>query len=317
MDHTHVGSPNQETAPDRGGWTRIDNAVVPVLAEIGDCAAIVYLALKMHADSDGVCWPSREAIAYVAGVSQATVKRKIAKFVTRGLLTRESRNGPLGHLSNRYRFTTPSIPRDTLASSPSAQVGHWAKSPRVMGDPRANVSPRVMGDPPTGHGCTTPRVMGDPRHIENKNKTHRTRLKNKTRTPLPPKGARAGVDPLLVELIDQWNALPRSIAPAVRKDPPPKALLAVWQRTKTDPELLDALQDVPSLIAAIRKAHFCHGKGFFTLPWVFTTDPHTKELRVHKLLNGAYESNGQFQQTSRVSSDRFVHDPNRPIAKTL
>lgn len=126
-----------------------------------------------------------------------------------------------------------------------------------------------------------------------------------------PKRESAQVDPRLLELIDQWNDAALAIhAPTVHRDPPPTNLRTIWKRLDKDRELREAFEDIPAIVAAVRRAAFCHGRGWFTLPFLFTKDRETKVLRVRKLLNGEYADNGARKQN--VSDDRFSYDPEQP-----
>jgi hypothetical protein len=92
-------------------------------------------------------------------------------------------------------------------------------------------------------------------------------------------------------LIDGWNALgPGIVRPGngIRANPPGKALLAGWRRAEKDRELGEAVADVPRLLAAIRRARFCHGQGWFTLPWIFGRN-RNGELNATRLLAGCHD----------------------------
>lgn len=97
----------------------------------------------------------------------------------------------------------------------------------------------------------------------------------------------------LLELIDGWNSLGDSIVKpgnGARRDPPAKAVLAGWKRAQKEPEQRDAFRDIPKVLDAIRQARFCHGGGWFSLPWLFGKNQNG-EFNVVKLLAGAYERN--------------------------
>ncbi len=104
--------------------------------------------------------------------------------------------------------------------------------------------------------------------------------------------AKAGDPPKeLLELIDGWNSLGDSIVKpgnGAGRDPPAKAALAGWKRAQKEPEQREAFADIPKVIQAIRQAKFCHGQGWFTLPWLFGKN-RNGEFNVVKLLAGAHE----------------------------
>lgn len=103
----------------------------------------------------------------------------------------------------------------------------------------------------------------------------------------PKRARRSSVAGITIEtLVDRWNELPRSIAPKVRK-PPTEQYKKLWKRVSSENDLREALND-PSLIDKVRESTFCHGKPWFTLAFLFTRDPKTKELRAEKILRGGY-----------------------------
>ena len=111
---------------------------------------------------------------------------------------------------------------------------------------------------------------------------------------MPP--ATAGEVPAgLLELIDGWNQLPPGIVAlgnGARRNPPAKAAVAGWRRAAVNPEQSPALADIPALLAAIRRARFCHGQPWFTVPWLFGHNA-KGEHNVVRLLAGAHDGNGR------------------------
>jgi len=92
-------------------------------------------------------------------------------------------------------------------------------------------------------------------------------------------------------LIDHWNQLGNKIVKpgnGARRDPPAKAVLKGWTRAIREPELRPVIQDVQALVAAIPRARFCHGQGWFTLPWIFGRNQNG-EWNAVKLVNGAFD----------------------------
>ncbi len=257
------------------GWTRVDNAVLPVLASIkGGQTIAVYVALKSFADQDGICWPSLESISSRSGVCIRKVQDILDVMVSIDppILERERRNTGAGRASNRYRFLdTPTAPH---------AIGIEAQRHHMPGPTAPHAGP---------NGTTCQGTRSKEQEPENKNQD---------------------IFPnLLSEVIEGWNALGPDIGPPIRNpNKPPKAILEVYKRLERDDELREAFSDVPAIMAAIRKATYCHGEGWFTLPWIFTRDQHTKELRVQRILNGVYRSkgNGSQKPAAAESSDDII-----------
>lgn len=61
---------------------------------------IIFLALKFHENKKGVAWPSLGRIAKMAGVSKATIKRKLPIILKKFEIKKEEISGK----SNRYFF---------------------------------------------------------------------------------------------------------------------------------------------------------------------------------------------------------------------
>lgn len=282
MDDNHP----EPTKQDKPHWTRIDDAVLPVLAEIGQAAIGVYVALKSHADSDGVCWPSLEAIAQLSGASKRTCIRCLAGMMQRGLITREVRNRGTGRAPNLYRF--PDSPSATVAPGVIAQVPKvTTPSAKSEGSPSATVALEVYP------------VLKKP---------HKKKPQ--------PRESAGVVDPPLLVLIEQLNALPPGILPSrIKTDPVPPKIVTRYRSALKKPELREALSDPDKIVAALRKASFAHGKQWASLLGLLSTNK-AGEYKLTCLLNGAYASNGNHKQ-QRVSDDRFYHDPDRPIASSL
>lgn len=101
---------------------------------------------------------------------------------------------------------------------------------------------------------------------------------------------RSGDSPIdLLPLVEAWNSLDSSIAKyGVRTGPIAKSVLAAWKRTERDSELRDAVSDVPAVLEAIRRAKFCHRKGWFRFAWLFGKNKNG-ELNVRRLLEGVYD----------------------------
>lgn len=134
-----------------------------------------------------------------------------------------------------------------------------------------------------------------------------------TPTPTPKEETPGPAEPAavpkgLIELIDGWNALGSDIVHhgnGARMDSPAKAILAGWKRAQSNREQRAALQDIPAVLAAIRKARFCHGKGWFSLPWLFATNE-KGEYNVVRVMAGLH--NGDSSANSQ-NGTAPAHEP--------
>ena len=108
--------------------------------------------------------------------------------------------------------------------------------------------------------------------------------------PAQPSSSPSG-DGTLALILARWNQLPAGLAPRAETDPPAKAVLKAFARLNREPELRRCFADLDALFAAIEDAEFCHGAGWFRLPWIFATGK-TGEWNARKLLDGAYRGNG-------------------------
>ena len=139
-------------------------------------------------------------------------------------------------------------------------------------------------------------------------------------SPTNPTHVHPGLGYSLDELIRWWNRLgPACVARQnkVRPIPIAAATVEVWRRitqtrkggkrVKNFPALLDAFRDLDALGTAVRKAKFCHGQGWFTLTWLVEQNDQRTELKVCKLLAGAYDhaQNGHGRRGTEF-------DPNSP-----
>ncbi|MDY0171167.1 MAG: hypothetical protein RBS80_31800 [Thermoguttaceae bacterium] len=107
--------------------------------------------------------------------------------------------------------------------------------------------------------------------------------------------ADAGSPPAgLLELIDGWNALGSSIVAkgnGARRDPTSQAAIKGWAKAMKNPEQREALESIPAVLGAIRRAKFCHGQGWFTIPWLFGKND-KGEFNICRLLAGAHNEIG-------------------------
>jgi hypothetical protein len=124
-----------------------------------------------------------------------------------------------------------------------------------------------------------------------------------------PKKAPAGAGEIpagLLELIDGWNDLGDGIVRrgnGARRDPPSTAALEGWDRAWKNPEQRPAFEDIPTLLQAIRRARYCHGQGWFSIPWLFGRNTN-REFNIRRLLAGCHDD-----------PDRNGHSP-KPDSKT-
>lgn len=110
-------------------------------------------------------------------------------------------------------------------------------------------------------------------------------------------------DPRLLRLIDLWNGLPRDIVAkgnGANRDPPSKAVMAGWKRAVADPEIREFL-DPERIITAARKALFCHGKPWFSLPWLFARNKRG-EPNLSRLLAGLFDNPDGEQGNGRTNA---------------
>jgi len=151
-------------------------------------------------------------------------------------------------------------------------------------------------DKPTTEEQSSPKTGRQPDGKRDDNRTANAPLSSLDLFPNPnpeksaPAGA--GLPGKLIELIDGWNGLkPDIVKPGngVRREQPAKAILKGWAKAQRDRELRAAFEDIPKLLAAIRKAKFCHGEGWFTLPWLFGKNGNG-EWKAVNLINGGYDN---------------------------
>lgn len=106
---------------------------------------------------------------------------------------------------------------------------------------------------------------------------------------------------LLFRLIELWNELkPETVrrGNGASKDKPAQAVIKGWRRVQRDPEAQKAFEDLDLLHKAIRKAKFCHGKGWFTLPWLFGKNKYG-EWNAVKLISGGYDDDNHCRNNGR------------------
>jgi len=95
---------------DDGRYARIPAWAIGAIPRLcGDGALKIYAAIRSFDRRGGECFPSNQAIAQVAGVSDRTVRRYVKALKGAGLLSVERRppERGRGNRSNRYRFPVP------------------------------------------------------------------------------------------------------------------------------------------------------------------------------------------------------------------
>lgn len=254
--------------PPATGWFKVPNVVAEKITEIGHAAILVYLVLARHADPDRTCWPSVSRIAKMVGISERSVRRSLVSLAAIGLVRRQAQLTPRGSAPNVY-ILSPQQPADTT------DTGYLPCHPGGVPGVRPPLTPQIPEQD---------LIEQDP--------------KNKT-GPAP-----AGdFPPGLLDLIDGWNNLPPgTVKPGngARRDPPSQAALHGWNRAQRNGEQREALQDIPRVLQAIRGATFCHGAGWFTIPWLFGKNKNG-EFNIVKLLAGAHDGDPSDGRSSRTS----------------
>ncbi|HEY8342870.1 MAG TPA: helix-turn-helix domain-containing protein [Calditerricola sp.] len=103
----------------RRSWFWAHNAIWDV-PDLSAHAILVYLYLCRCADAGGTCWPSRSTIARACRISKDSVDRAIKQLCERGLLIKESRQGPDGaYSSNLYTILDPPVTDESPEDPPS------------------------------------------------------------------------------------------------------------------------------------------------------------------------------------------------------
>jgi hypothetical protein len=174
---------------------------------IGANGIAIYNALALHANGDAKCWPSRERIAALTGLSLASVKRTLSLLYEVGLVVREVESKGRHH--NVYRLCQP------------------AQGEPVQGEP-------VQGEPTTGSQGT-----GKPAHCDPLTRLKQLDLLNNN-PPNPPKGGTATngkpkrkcsskSKPHTEGFADFWEAYPKKVAKPVA--------LKAWTKLAPDADL--------------------------------------------------------------------------------
>jgi hypothetical protein len=287
---------SQSASPEKpkGAWTRIDNAVLPVLAKIHGMAIGVYIALKSHANKDGICWPELESIARLSGASVPTVQRILKAMIDNKLLIKRNRNRAAGRMSNLYQFTnSPMVPQT------SGVIAQWSHRPSPMVPqtngpmvPQTNELDPYEQDPLNNIQSKSTREGGKKRLHPPKGE----KKKRGTKTTTGGATNDVSTDQIPTELDspefrDTWQRWLQHRC-ELKKPIPATSRAALLNRlAKLGETAVEALEaSIEHTWVGIPGIHFQRGDN-----------------------NGKY-SHGNH---NRVSNDRFTHDPARPIADRL
>lgn len=252
----------QET-PSPGGWFRLTNEAIDLVAASGPSAFAVFCYLVRRTGADPTCWPSRGRIAKDLGLSIATVKRAIHKLASQGAIEIEEKTG----LPNRYTL------RKYIVGNPGQkQPGSLLHPTRVTSDP-------------------TTRVTFEPLRRNSKEDSRKKSKSARTSKDVPPK---------LLEVITAWNDLPDGIVrQRVKSDPIAKGVLKAWNRVQDNPDARACCDDVPKLFGFVRKATWAHGRDFMKLNR-FLGKTKKDEWFAQNFLDGDYRNdqrNGRARRT--------------------
>lgn len=112
------------------GFVQIDRLLVDHLKSFTPSGLAVFMAIIMHVDNDGYCWPSIKRLVECTGLSETTVKSSLRLLETmrindRRLLEINARTSPNGRTtSNGYKLFPDSIEHDasvTVKSTAAAK----------------------------------------------------------------------------------------------------------------------------------------------------------------------------------------------------
>jgi hypothetical protein len=123
---------SQPTTTAVAGWSRMSNAVVDRIPEIGLPAFAVFAVLAKHANADGVAWPSIARLVKATGLSQRTVRRGLQALKDADLVDWTPRLGANGvSTSNRYQLAPSILP--ACQGGTGAPVGSACEGSRPAG----------------------------------------------------------------------------------------------------------------------------------------------------------------------------------------
>ena len=100
------------------GFVQIDRLLVNHITSFTPSGFVVFMALVMHVDNDGYCWPSIKRLVECTGLSETTVKTALhyltgMKINEKRLLEVNGRTSPSGRTtSNGYKLFPDSVDHD-------------------------------------------------------------------------------------------------------------------------------------------------------------------------------------------------------------
>ena len=100
------------------GFVQIDRLLVNHITSFTPSGFVVFMALVMHVDNDGYCWPSIKRLVECTGLSETTVKTALhyltgMKINEKRLLEVNGRTSPNGRTtSNGYKLFPDSVDHD-------------------------------------------------------------------------------------------------------------------------------------------------------------------------------------------------------------
>ncbi len=94
------------------------------------------------------------------------------------------------------------------------------------------------------------------------------------------------------EIVEWWNDLATDLGNSKTK-PDTKSVKDAVKLASADKTLRSYFEDLPTLEVKIRKADFCHGQSWFTLPKLLRGKNKDGELIVEKILDEGYTTNGK------------------------
>jgi hypothetical protein len=100
------------------GFVQIDRLLVNHITSFTPSGFVVFMALVMHVDNDGYCWPSIKRLVECTGLSETTVKTALhylasMKINEKRLLEVNGRTSPNGRTtSNGYKLFPDSVEHD-------------------------------------------------------------------------------------------------------------------------------------------------------------------------------------------------------------
>jgi hypothetical protein len=100
------------------GFVQIDRLLVEHLATFTPSGFVVFMAIVMHVDNDGYCWPSVKRLVECTGLSETTVKTALhyltgMRINDKRILAVNPRTSPSGRTtSNGYKLFPDSVTHD-------------------------------------------------------------------------------------------------------------------------------------------------------------------------------------------------------------